>query len=237
VIYVSFQKSFTSKVLRKLGGGFVDYQMVEGHIDDNKVIVQYKSLMRLKICYLDKTILIVDEAESRLTQIESLQTNCDNIFTHWIVFDNLIKNLAKVIAVDANTGFRAYDLLASSHKHVHMINNLSYPSPKEAPIDMYYDKPEAFFAAMVTAAIKAMTALFVIVSTLRTQVEVIHKHCLDACPDAVIKKYNFNPFESLNLPSLIIGWCQDTTREALSSQDNRQCCCSTMWCQQPSVVQ
>jgi len=30
------------------------------------------------------------------------------------------------------------------------------------------------------------------VSTLRTQAEVIHKHCLAACPDAVIKKYNLD---------------------------------------------
>jgi len=28
------------------------------------------------------------------------------------------------------------------------------------------------------------------VSTSRTQAKVIHKHCLAACPDAVIKKYN-----------------------------------------------
>jgi len=33
-------------------------------------------------------------------------------------FDNLIKNLAKVIAMDANAGFCTYDLLASSCKHV-----------------------------------------------------------------------------------------------------------------------
>jgi len=55
---------------------------------------------------------------------------------------------------------------------------------------MYYDKPEAFFAAIVATATKAKTAPFVVVSTSRTQAEVIHKHCLAACPDAVIKKYN-----------------------------------------------
>jgi len=37
---------------------------------------------------------------------------------------------------------------------------------------------------------KAKTAPFVIVSTSRTQAKVIHKHCLAACPDVVIKKYN-----------------------------------------------
>jgi len=45
-------------------------------------------------------------------------------------------------------------------------------------------------AAIVAAATKAKTAPFVIVSTSRTQVEVIHKHCKAACPNAVIKKYN-----------------------------------------------
>jgi len=113
---------------------------------------------------------------------------CDNIFGRWINFDHLIKNLAKVIAMGANSGFRVYDLLASSHKHVHMIDNLWHPSTEEAPIDMYYDKPEAFFAAVVASTTKAKTKPFFVVSTSRTQAEVLHKHCLAAFPEAVIKK-------------------------------------------------
>jgi len=92
--------------------------------------------------------------------------------------------------MDTDTGFHTYDLLASSCKHVHMINNLWRPSPEEAPIDMYYDKPEAFFATIVAAATKAKTAPFVVMSTSRTQAEVFHKHCQVACPEALIKKYN-----------------------------------------------
>jgi len=118
--------------------------------------VQYDSVCRLKVHNLDKTILILDEAKSILTQMESLQANNgDNVFGCWIIFDDLIKNLGKVIAMDANTGFFMYDLLASSRKHAHMISNLWYPSPEEAPIDMYYDKPEAFFAETVATASKA----------------------------------------------------------------------------------
>jgi len=45
-------------------------------------------------------------------------------------------------------------------------------------------------AAIVAAATKAKDAPFVVVSTSRTQAEVIHKHCLAACPNAIIKKYN-----------------------------------------------
>jgi len=71
-----------------------------------------------------------------------------------------------------------------------MINNLWRPSPEEAPIDMYYDKQEAFMATIAAATANAKTAPFVIVSTSRTQAKVIHKHCLAACPDIVIKKYN-----------------------------------------------
>ena len=71
-----------------------------------------------------------------------------------------------------------------------MIINLWRPSPESAPIDMYYDKSETFFAAVVDAAKQAKSAPFVVVSTSRTQAEVIHEHCLEACPDAVIKKYN-----------------------------------------------
>jgi len=125
--------------------------------------------------------------------MESLQaTECDNVFGRWINFDNLIKNLAKVIAMDTNAGFCTYALLASSCKHVHMINNLWCPSFDEAPIDMYYEKPETFFASIVAADTKAKTEPFVVVSTSRTQAEVIHKHCLVACPDAVIKKHNLD---------------------------------------------
>jgi len=71
----------------------------------------------LKICNLDKTILVLNEAESILTQIESLQMNdCDNIFACWIVFDNLIKHSAKVITMEANTGFQHTDLYLD-HQH------------------------------------------------------------------------------------------------------------------------
>jgi len=73
-----------------------------------------------------------------------------------------------------------------------MINNLWHPRPEEAPINMYYDKQEAFMAAIAATATKAKDAPFVVVSTLRTQAEVIHKHCLTACPDTVIKKYNLD---------------------------------------------
>jgi len=60
VIIISFCKSFTSKLHKNIGPDFADYQTVDGIIDDNKVIVQYKSLC--------KTISILDEVESILTQ-------------------------------------------------------------------------------------------------------------------------------------------------------------------------
>jgi len=138
VIIISFCKPFTSELHKNIGPDFVDYQTVEGLII-NKPIVQYKSLGQLKICDLDKTILILDEAELILTQTESLQANNgDKVFGHWIIFDDLIKNLVKVIAMDADTGFCMHDLLSTSCKHVHMISNLWCPSPEEAPINMYY---------------------------------------------------------------------------------------------------
>jgi len=155
--------------------------------------VQYKSLCRLNICNLDKTILILDEAKLVITQMESLQvTELDSVFRCWINFDILIKNSAKVIAMDANSGFCVYDLLASSCKHVFIINNLWRPSFDKAPIDMYYDKSEAFVATIMAAATKAKTVPFVVMSTSRTQAKIIHKHCLEACPNALIKKYNLD---------------------------------------------
>jgi len=59
-------------------------------------------------------------------------------------------------------------------------------------MDMYYDKPDTFFATIMAAATKAKTAPFVVESTSRTQAQVIHKYCQVACPDAVIKKYNLD---------------------------------------------
>jgi len=83
---------------------------------------------QLKIHDLDKAILILDEAKLILTQTESLQANNgDNVFGRWIIFDNLIKYLAKDITMDADTGFCMNDLLASFCKHVFMINNLWCP--------------------------------------------------------------------------------------------------------------
>jgi len=153
---------------KNISPDFVDYQTIDGIINHNKVIMQYKSVCRLKFCNLDKTILILDEAKLILTQTESLQANNgDNFFSRWINFDNLIKNSAKFIAMDADTGFRTYDLLASSRKHVCMINNLWWPSPEEDPIDMYYDKLEAFMAAIAATATKAKTEPFVVVEYLK----------------------------------------------------------------------
>jgi len=57
---------------------------------------------------------------------------------------------------------------------------------------MYYDQSEAFMAAIAAAAAMAKAAPFVVVSTSRTQAKIIHKHCLEACPNAVIKKYNLD---------------------------------------------
>jgi len=90
VIIISFCKSFTSKLLNNIGCDFVNYQTVDGIINHDKVIVQYESLCRLNIRNLDKTILILDESESILTQTEPLQmTECENVFECWINFDNL----------------------------------------------------------------------------------------------------------------------------------------------------
>jgi len=136
----------------------------------------------------DARVIIISFCKSFTSELLN-NIGCD--FVDYQTVDGIInhdKVIVQVIAMDADAGFRTYDLLASSRKHVQMINNLWKPSPKEAPIDMYYDQPEAFLATIVAATTKAKTEPFVVVSTSRTQAKVIHKHCLAACPDAVIKK-------------------------------------------------
>jgi len=79
VIIISFRKSFTIELHKNIGCDFIDYQTVDGIINHDKVIVQYKSVCRLKIRDLDKTILILDKVESILTQTESLQAIMETI--------------------------------------------------------------------------------------------------------------------------------------------------------------
>jgi len=69
-LLISFCKSFTSELHKNIGPDFVEYQTIDDIIDADKVIVQYKSVCRLKVCNLDKTILILDEAKLILTQTE-----------------------------------------------------------------------------------------------------------------------------------------------------------------------
>jgi len=72
--------AFTSKLPKNIGPDFIDCQTIDGIIDAKKVIAQYKSICQLKVRNLDKTILILDEAKSIITQIRSLQAhNGDNV--------------------------------------------------------------------------------------------------------------------------------------------------------------
>jgi len=64
VVIVSFCKSFTSKMHNYIGPEFVNYQNIAGDLNQDKVIVQIESLMRLKVCNLNKTILILTVARS-----------------------------------------------------------------------------------------------------------------------------------------------------------------------------
>jgi len=106
VVIISFCKSFTSKLHKNIGPDFVNYQKVVSNIDANKVIEKFESLMRLNVHNLDKTILVLNESKCILIQLESVQMcDCDCINMCWIVFDNLIKNSAKVIAMDALMSF------------------------------------------------------------------------------------------------------------------------------------
>jgi len=108
---------------------------------------------------LDKTILILDEAKSIITQMESLQTNeCDNVFGCWINFDNLIKPFvvmsisrtqAEVIhkhcqAACPEAVIKKYnsDSLAANHKDFNDVNEVW------ANVDIFIPQPSVPVAVL-----------------------------------------------------------------------------------------
>jgi len=66
VVIISFCKSFTSELHKKVGP-----KTITSKINTNKVIVQYESLMWLKLHDLDKTILILEESESHCVPFDA----------------------------------------------------------------------------------------------------------------------------------------------------------------------
>jgi len=112
-----------------------------------------------------------------------------DLYMCWMVLEWLVINLAKVIAMDAFAEFCTFEYLNSVCKKVCMIINTWKPTANKAPIDIYYNKLDRFYAEIMSAAEQAKTAPFVMVSTSKKQANIIHRQCaadLDSCVIGVI---------------------------------------------------
>jgi hypothetical protein len=73
IVFVSFQRSFTTELKEKLQGKFVDYWDVKGKITLPQVIIQFESLHCLRMPVGKQVLLVLDESESIINQIENKQ--------------------------------------------------------------------------------------------------------------------------------------------------------------------
>lgn len=189
VVFVSFRRSFTTEIMSKLDGSFVDYRDVKGNITAPRVVIQFESLHRLVLPVGQPSLLVLDESESIIGQLENRQENLRSCWEH---FQWLVTNATKVIAMDAFADFRTYILLSLTRKLVHMHYNTFVA--ENGPTDMYYEPKDraAFLDAVFTAAKSAKTAPFVVVSTAKKQSDAIALGVQKMCPDAKVRYYNKN---------------------------------------------
>ena len=106
---ISFSKAIQGEFKQH---GFVLYSECDNFYDHPRIIVQYESLYRL----VDNTsiqydLLILDELETILECALSTTTNKNNLITNSRVFEMLVKNAHKVLALDADLSNKGLNML------------------------------------------------------------------------------------------------------------------------------
>lgn len=191
VIVVSFRRSFTSEIMSKLPG-FVDYRVTQGELGQNRLVVQYESLHRVKLHSADsKCLLVLDESESILTQVENRPKIKRKMLKQcWMKFEWLMRYSTKVIAMDALAGVRTFELLRRTRKQVHALINTYKPPAAAAPKDIHYANEEDFDKQVFDAAEFAAEEPMVVTSNSLKKAKFIEKNCRRRNPAAVIKMYS-----------------------------------------------
>ena len=117
IIWVTFRRSLADKMSTELKTAFpdmMDYRYVnKGNITDKLVIIQLDSLHRLflKDFANYKSILVLDEIESILTQTESeLLHKSGRLARVMTELEYLLKHSTNVIALDADVNKRTFEL-------------------------------------------------------------------------------------------------------------------------------
>lgn len=111
-VIVSFRRTLAFEQFKKFNE-FQIYSDSKGQIqlDNTKIVIQCESLHRIIPGQSDKPeILILDEAESLLQQFNSGLHR--KFYQSWAVFEWLIRNSKRIIALDANLGQASYTILS-----------------------------------------------------------------------------------------------------------------------------
>lgn len=138
VIVISFRKSFTDEMKSKLPGGFVSY-LDSKNFDDNRLIIQYDSLKKLKL--KPGPVVILDESESIINQIENV-SNINDGERCFQKFEWLITYAKKLILMDAFVSARTYTLASVRKKVLMHINKYQ---PDKGADDFIYTDENNFF--------------------------------------------------------------------------------------------
>jgi hypothetical protein len=106
VLIVSARKSYTKYLqgdLQKAGIHFTSYEEITtGHAAKSHLIIQLESLWKLfatKCAPYD--LVIMDESESILNQLHSIQTNAEHLITNHQALETVVTTASKVILADA----------------------------------------------------------------------------------------------------------------------------------------
>ena len=116
-------------------------------------MVQYESLHRLALLPNVATLVVLDESESIIAQADNKNAPPES----WQKFEWLMRNAARVIAMDAYAESRTYELLLLTRPHAGILMQVNEyrPPVEDARTDSYYARIEAWMQAVYTAAYNA----------------------------------------------------------------------------------
>ena len=133
VIFVSFRRSFTKEITRRLShANFVSYMNVEGKITDARVIVQFESICRIDMTPPEgagsmHTLVILDEAKSIVGQAV-LASQTRSMESQYGAFRGILVSARHILLMDAfldDTTINLYSGIVNTKDIIIHVNN--YP--------------------------------------------------------------------------------------------------------------
>ena len=134
VIFVSFRRSFTKEIARRLShANFVSYMNVEGKITDARVIVQFESLCRIDMTPPEGagsmyTLVILDEAKSIVGQAV-LASQTRSMESQYGAFKGILVSARHILLMDAfldDTTINLYSGIVNTKDIIIHVNDYDY---------------------------------------------------------------------------------------------------------------